>query len=87
MDEMSDDDIDAVVADHEARRMHPVTGLPFNYDSCCNQCVHFCDRTRTVRKVKYRITRCALDPEQRNLADIPGTVWKAMPGCTEYQRD
>lgn len=67
-------------------KMHPVTGLPFNYDACCNQCIHFTDKTRTHRGTKYRTTRCALDPEQRNLDDIKGTVWKAMPGCTSYQR-
>ena len=65
---------------------HPVTGKPFNYNQCCNQCAHFSDKQRTSRGVKYRTTRCALDPKDRNLADIAGTVWKAMPACTSHKR-
>jgi len=63
---------------------HPVTGRPFDYDLCCNTCIHFSDRTRTNRGVKYRVTRCAVDPEQRNLNDTPGTIWKAVPACTQH---
>lgn len=64
---------------------HPITGKPINYERCCNTCVHFSDKTRTVRGTKYRVTRCAVDPEQRNLADTRGTVWKALPGCTQHR--
>lgn len=66
--------------------MHPVTGLPFDYDTCCNQCVHFTDKTRQVNKQPVRTTRCDIDPEARNLADIRGTAWKALPGCIRHQR-
>ena len=66
-------------------RRHPVTDEPFNYNQTCATCVHFTDKQRTVRGTKYRTTRCALDPQQRNLADIKGTVWSAMPACSQHQ--
>ena len=66
---------------------HPVTGKPFDYERVCNTCVHFTDRTRTNRGVKYRTTRCALDPEERNLAVFnDGVSWKAVPACTSHKR-
>ncbi len=65
---------------------HPITGLPFDYDRCCNQCVHFSDKTRTLRGDKFRTIKCALDPEQRNLGNDKTTAWWALPGCTEHRR-
>lgn len=64
---------------------HPASGLPLDYEHCCNTCVHFLDKTRTNRGLKYRTIKCALDPQQRNLADIPGTMWKALPSCTQHK--
>lgn len=64
---------------------HPVTGLPFNYDKACSTCALFTDKKRTVRGVKYRTIRCALDPEQRNLADVDiNVVWKSIPACSQH---
>lgn len=65
---------------------HPITGLPFDYEHCCNTCAHFTDKTRTTRGIRYRTTRCALDPDQRNLADIYGTAWKALPSCSQHKQ-
>lgn len=64
---------------------HPITDLPFDYEHVCKTCAHFTDKTRTVRKVAFRTTRCALDPDDRNLADIPGTVWTALPACAKHR--
>lgn len=64
---------------------HPITGLPFDYERCCNTCAHFTDKTRTVRKVQFRTIRCALDPEARDLAAIPGTTWKSLPACPQHK--
>lgn len=64
---------------------HPITGLPFDYDHVCGTCIHFDDKTRTNRGLKYRTTKCALDPQQRNLADDINTSWKAMPSCTRHK--
>lgn len=64
---------------------HPVTGKPFNYERCCNTCQHFSDRTRRSRGVTYRTTKCALDPEQRNLNDTAGVAWKSMPACSQHK--
>lgn len=63
---------------------HPITDLPFDYEHCCNTCIHFADKTRTLRGVKYRTTTCALDPEHNNLADIQDTVFKALPACSQH---
>lgn len=65
---------------------HPITDLALDYERCCNTCVHFTDKKRTLRGTVYRTTRCALDPQQRNLADIPGTSWSALPGCAKHKR-
>lgn len=62
---------------------HPITGQPFNFDKCCGTCAHFSDRTRTTRGTTLRVTRCAVDPEHRNLDG--GTSWKAMPACSQHQ--
>lgn len=66
-------------------KKHPITGLSLDYDHCCNTCVHFTDKTRTNRGIRYRTTKCALDSKQRNLADIQGTTWKALPACSQHQ--
>jgi hypothetical protein len=66
--------------------VHPITGLPFDFEHVCKTCVHFTDKTRTLRGNKYRTITCALDPEKRNLADTPGTAWPALPACTRHQR-
>jgi hypothetical protein len=64
---------------------HSITGLPLDFDHVCRTCIHLTDKTRTNRGVKYRTTKCALDPESRNLADISGTVWTALPACSRHQ--
>jgi hypothetical protein len=64
---------------------HPITGLPFDYEHVCNTCVHFTDKTRTNRGVKYRTITCALDPKQRNLADDINTSWAALPACVQHK--
>ena len=66
--------------------MHPASGRPFDYEHVCKTCVHFTDKKRTVRGTRYRTIGCALDPEHRNLDDIQGTVWSAMPACTQHRR-
>jgi hypothetical protein len=66
---------------------HPVTGLPFDYEHTCNTCVNFTDKTRTVNKVKFRTTKCALDPEQRDLANIKGTAWQSLPACSKHKHN
>jgi hypothetical protein len=63
--------------------LHPVTSLPLDYEHVCRTCAHFTDKTRSINKVKHRTIRCALDPEARNLADIHGTAWGALPSCTQ----
>ncbi|GEM_PF-6200942 len=64
---------------------HPITGKPFNYDLVCRTCVHFSDKIRNSRSVKYRTTTCALDPENRNLANIVGVSWAAHPACSQHK--
>ena len=64
---------------------HPASGLPFDYEHCCNTCVHFTDKTRTHRGTRFRTTTCAVDPDQRNLDRIGNTMWKAMPACTKHK--
>ena len=63
---------------------HPANGQPFNYNRCCKTCRHLTDKTRTAGGVKYKTTKCALDPDQRNLADKTETVWHAMPACIKH---
>jgi hypothetical protein len=70
-----------VVTEH----VHPITGLSLDYERCCNTCAHFTDKTRTLRGEKYRTIQCALDPQQRNLDNTPGTTWKALPGCSQHK--
>lgn len=66
---------------------HPVTDEPFDFQHTCRTCVHFTDRERTSHGVKHRVTSCALDPEQRNLAELDGnTVWAAMPACSQHRK-
>lgn len=64
---------------------HPASGRPFDYEHICKTCPHFTDKQRTVRGTKYRDIRCALDPEQRNLAELDrNTSWSAMPACASH---
>lgn len=64
---------------------HPVTGLPLDFEHVCKTCIHFTDKTRSNRGVKYRTTKCDLDPEKRNLADDRSTAWAALSACSQHQ--
>ena len=64
---------------------HPASGLPFDYEHCCNTCQHFIDKTRTNRGTKFRTINCLCDPDQRNLDNISNTAWKAMPACSKHK--
>lgn len=62
-------------------RLHPVTGVKFDYEHLCSTCVHFSVRTR----LKVKIHSCAQAPEMEGKT-VPGESRVSLPACVKWKR-
>ena len=61
-------------------RTHPLTGLEFDYDHGCANCIHF----SIVTRKKVKVVRCALAP-QLDGDKLGGQVREAFPACEAWE--